>query len=58
MGHSIGFVYAKDGIVQHTVMTDYASDGRINAAGFVVGARAEAYVAVSGTISFTVDFSS
>ncbi len=26
--------------------------------GFVVGARAEAYVAVSGTISFTVDFSS
>lgn len=35
MGRSTGFVYAKDGIVQHTVMTDYASDGRINSAGFV-----------------------
>ena len=35
MGRSTGFMYAKDGIVQHTVMTDYASDGRINSAGFV-----------------------
>ena len=35
MGRSTGFMYAKDGIVQHSVMTGYASDGRINAAGFV-----------------------
>lgn len=35
MGRSTGFMHVRDGIVQHTVLTDYASDGRINSAGFV-----------------------
>ncbi len=35
LGRSTGFIYAKNGTVQHTVTTGHASDGRINSAGFV-----------------------
>ena len=37
MGRSTGFIYAKNGTVQHTVTTGYGTDGRISAAGFLYG---------------------
>ena len=37
MGRSTGFIYAKNGTVQHTVTTGYGSDGRIVTAGFMHG---------------------
>ncbi|MBR3944470.1 MAG: RHS repeat protein [Akkermansia sp.] len=36
-GRSTGFVYSKNGTVQHTVTTGYGSDGRISSAGFTHG---------------------
>ena len=37
LGRSIGFTYAKNGTVQHTVTTGYGTDGRITTAGFLHG---------------------
>ncbi len=37
MGRSTGFVYAKNGVVQHSVTTGYGTDGRIASAGFTHG---------------------
>ncbi|MDO5465119.1 MAG: RHS repeat-associated core domain-containing protein [Akkermansia sp.] len=36
-GRSTGFVYSKNGTVQHTVTTGYGTDGRISSAGFTHG---------------------
>lgn len=36
-GRSSGFIYAKNGEVQHTVSTGYSTDGRIASAGFMHG---------------------
>ena len=36
-GRSTGFVYAKNGAMQHTVTTGYGTDGRIASAGFTHG---------------------
>ena len=35
LGRSTGFVYSKNGAVQHTVTTGYGTDGRISIAGFI-----------------------
>ena len=34
-GRCVGYIYAKDGVLQQTVTTGYASDGRIASAGFL-----------------------
>ena len=36
-GRSTGFVYSKNGSIQHTVTTGYGTDGRISSAGFTHG---------------------
>ena len=36
-GRSTGFVYSKNGAIQHTVTTGYGTDGRISSAGFTHG---------------------
>ena len=42
-GRSTGFVYSKNGSVQHTVTTGYGDDGRIASAGFLHGGEAKTF---------------
>lgn len=44
IGRSSGFIYDKNGAVQHTVTTSYGADGRINSAGFMHGGVEKQFV--------------
>ncbi|MHA3690183.1 RHS repeat domain-containing protein [Akkermansia sp. AKK6] len=37
LGRSTGYTYAKDGVVEQNIFTDYGKDGRISTAGFLHG---------------------
>ncbi len=44
LGRSTGFIYAKNGTVQHTVTTGYGADGRIATTGFTHGGVEKQFV--------------
>ena len=44
IGRSTGFIYSKNGAVQHTVTTGYGADGRIATAGFMHGGVEKQFV--------------